>query len=242
MPVGTGSTRVTYVTDIGDEVTADISRVDARRIAEGIPVRDFPVYVGRRNYSGFFWSSTMRRHVVYESLLELSWLWLADFDPRVLRIAAQPMVLRGHDVARMRNRIPDFISVMRDGTVRVIDVKPSAMLAKTEVKASLSWTGGVVRDRGWDYEVWTGPEPTMLRNVRWLSAARPPHVSSTLDLPTTSRQVADGCTFEMLERRLSAAGRPAPRMEILGALWQGNLRCDLSQVLDSRTWLEPAVE
>lgn len=108
MPVGTGNTRVTYVTDVGDEVTADISRVDARRIAEGIPVRDFPVYVGRRNYSGFFWSSTMRRHVVYESLLELSWLWLADFDPKVLRIAAQPMVLRGHDVARMRNRIPDF--------------------------------------------------------------------------------------------------------------------------------------
>lgn len=30
---------------------------------------------------------------MYESLLELSWLWLADFDPDAIRIAAQPLHL-----------------------------------------------------------------------------------------------------------------------------------------------------
>lgn len=98
------------MTDAGADATAEIAHIDARRVVEGRPVREFPVYVGRRNYSGFFWSSTMCGHVVYESLLELSWLWLADFDPQVVRIAAQPMRMRGRDALRARTRIPDFLT------------------------------------------------------------------------------------------------------------------------------------
>ncbi|TFF05184.1 TnsA-like heteromeric transposase endonuclease subunit [Cellulosimicrobium funkei] len=242
MPVATGEVQVTYVTGPGDDVTAGISKVDARQLAEGSPVREFPVYVGRRNYSGYFWSSTMSRHVVYESLLELSWLWLADFDPAVARIAAQPMRLRGRDGDRVRNRIPDFISLLRDGTVRVVDVKPAAMLATDEVEASLAWTRGVCRSRGWEYEIWTGPDPTTLRNVQWIAAARQPHMSASLDARATTVKASGGCTFGELEARLRAEGRAAPRLEILGAIWRGLLTCDLSVPLCSQSWLEPVDE
>ena len=53
---------------------------------QGTPVRIPPSYAGQSNYPGVFWSATMRAHVVYESRLELLWLWLADFDPDVVRI------------------------------------------------------------------------------------------------------------------------------------------------------------
>jgi hypothetical protein len=49
---------------------------------------------GQLHYPGYFWSATMSAHVVYESLLELARLLLADFDRHVVAIAAQPFLLR----------------------------------------------------------------------------------------------------------------------------------------------------
>ena len=69
----------------------------------------------------------MGRHVVYESRLELSWLWLADFDPQVTAIAAQPMCLTGRDGDRIRTRYPDFLALRADGSVLVVDVKPARL-------------------------------------------------------------------------------------------------------------------
>jgi hypothetical protein len=66
---------------------------------------------------GLFWSATMSAHVVCESGLELARLLLADFDRRVVAIAAQPFLLkalvsgraRRHDRRRDRpgGRCPD---------------------------------------------------------------------------------------------------------------------------------------
>lgn len=177
--------QATYVTADGVEVSVALADVDARRVLVGLPVRSFPVYRGRKNYSGYFWSATTGGHVVYESLLELSWLWLADFDRSVSKIAAQPMRWRGDDASRVRNRIPDFLCQLTDGSVRVVDVKPASMLPRPEVTASLSWTKEVCVARGWDYDVWTGPNPVKLRNVQWVAAARLPHVQDSIDVGET---------------------------------------------------------
>jgi len=40
-----------------------------------------------------YWSATTGTHVVYESRLELARLLLADFDPAVVNILAQPFQL-----------------------------------------------------------------------------------------------------------------------------------------------------
>ena len=47
-----------------------------------------PTYRNQRNYPGLFWAATNERTLVYESLLELDWLWLADFDPSVTAICS----------------------------------------------------------------------------------------------------------------------------------------------------------
>lgn len=231
--------QVTYVTADDVEVSVALPDVDARRVLEGLPVRNFPVYRGRKNYSGYFWSATVGGHVVYESLLELSWLWLADFDRSVSKIAAQPMRWRGDDAGRVRNRIPDFMCQLADGSVRVVDVKPASMLPRPEVTASLSWTKEVCVARGWDYDVWTGPNPVKLRNVQWVAAARLPHAQGSIDVGETVHAARDGCTFTDLEESRRRAGRRAPRLEVLGALWVGDLRCDLDRPIGSETWLEP---
>jgi len=92
--------RAAYLTSEGVEREADLSELDLRDVARGMPVRLPPSYTGQRNYPGLFWSSTNGGYVVHESLLELSWLWLSDFDASIVRLAAQP--LRIVDAPRRR--------------------------------------------------------------------------------------------------------------------------------------------
>lgn len=72
----------------GEILEARLDRVDVDVLINGRPVREFRWYRGRRFYSGWFWSSTMRKLVAYESRLELARILLADFDPAVVGIAA----------------------------------------------------------------------------------------------------------------------------------------------------------
>lgn len=56
---------------------------------------------------------------VHESRLEPARLPLADFDPEVRGIFAQPCRLAARVGDRTRHHVPDFLLVMRSGTVRV---------------------------------------------------------------------------------------------------------------------------
>jgi hypothetical protein len=161
-----------YLTADGEERERPLAVLSALEVASGQPVRIPPSHVGQTNYPGLFWSSTMDRHLVYESLLELSWLWLADFDQEVVAIAAQPMQLVGNDGDRRRTRYPDFLTVRADGRVVVVDVKAERMLRRQPVREALEWTARQIEGRGWEYLVWTGTPHTVLRNVRLIAAAR----------------------------------------------------------------------
>lgn len=235
----TSDVEVRYRGGSRDDVVTTLDAVDARQVAAGPPVRDFPVYVGRKNYSGYFWSATMGRHVVYESLLEQSWLWLADFAHEITSIAAQPMQVRGADGGRTRTRIPDFMCLTSTGSVRVVDVKPAVMLRKDAVTESLAWMAAACRSRGWEYDVWTGPDPVVLRNVRWIAPARAPHVMARLEVASVLVSASSGGTFANLEAHLASSDRRSPRLELLGALWLGALTTDLTIPLGPDSWLEP---
>ena len=76
------------------ETTLDRLAVDD--VVAGIPVREFRSYKGRQHYSGWYWSSSLGRLVVYESRLELARIMLADFDPCVTGLAKVTPV-RGDD-------------------------------------------------------------------------------------------------------------------------------------------------
>lgn len=165
------SAEVHYVEASGRHVETTLGEVDPASLARALPVRHPRSRAGQRHYSGLFWSATTRGHVPYESRLELDRLWLADFDPDVVWIAAQPMWLVGHDAGEIRRHVPDLLLTKRDAVV-VVDVKPAKFASLPEVAAVFDWTSRLCRARGWTYEVWTGGDPVLLANIRALSMVR----------------------------------------------------------------------
>ena len=149
-------------------------KVDPAAIGSGRPVRSFPTYKGQRNYPGLLWTATAAALVGYESLLERDRLWLADFDPAVRQIAGQPFWLSGRDGSTIRRHVPDFLLQLRNGNYLVVDVKPARLLEDPKVAEVLSWTGRLCAGKGWGYEVWSGADPILLRNIRFLGAGRRP--------------------------------------------------------------------
>jgi len=60
-------------------------RASMELLADAEPWRAFRWRDGQKHYSGTYWSSTVRGHVIYESRLELARLLYADFDHKVNR-------------------------------------------------------------------------------------------------------------------------------------------------------------
>jgi len=87
----------------GSEVRRLLRDVRARQVAAAVPWRAARSARGQSHYPGFYWAETTGSHVVYESRLELARLLVADFDPAVTAIAAQPFLLRALAGGRMRS-------------------------------------------------------------------------------------------------------------------------------------------
>jgi hypothetical protein len=98
-----------YVSGDGDEQSTTVGDVRLDAVAEGLPVRPIRSFAGQHHYPGLFWSVTTGKHVWYESLLERDRLLLADFDPDVVGIAAQPMWLVGEGKGVTRRHVPDLL-------------------------------------------------------------------------------------------------------------------------------------
>ena len=179
--------------DFGGEWTTDLEAVQPGALAAGSPWRVFRWRRGQAHYSGWYWSATTGRHVVYESRLELARLLLADFDPRVVAIAAQPFCVTADVDGLRRRHVPDFLLLGADGLVTVVNVKPADQLARPKVAAALTWAGEVFTGRGWRHEVWSGAPPAVLANVRFLAAYRYP-------------DRVDAATVSWLERQVTTSG------------------------------------
>jgi len=218
---------------------AALAVVRAADVAAGVPWRVFRWHRGQAHYSGWYWSATMGRHVVYESRLELARLLLADFDPRVVSIAAQPFRVTGRSGDRARSHVPDFLLLDRDGLVTVVNVKPAGRLRKPEVGEALGWAGGVFAERAWRHEVWSGAPPVVLANVRFLAAYR---CGERVDAEMAGR--LDGVVDGAVSIGELEAGWPDRAGEVRAAalhlVWRGVFVADLSVPLSASTVLERA--
>lgn len=214
--------------------------LDAVRAADlGLarPVREFRSFRGQRFYSGWYWSATVGHHVVYESRLELGRLLLADHDPQVVGIVGQPMLLQGRDGARVRRHVPDFFLLLTDGSTCLVDVKPQDRLGDPKVAAQFAWTRELCAVLGWGFEVWSGADPDLVANIRYLAGYRRPGLVDSDACEDVLRQVTGGETIEAVEDALQ---RPAPagwadgqgrgrvRAAVLHLLWRGRLLTDLT--------------
>ena len=180
---GSSRAELKYIAEDGTPVTTTVQSADAARLSRALPVRGTRSYTGQRHYSGLFWSATTSGHVRYESLLELDRLWLADFDPEVAWIAAQPMWILQHDGERTRRHAPDFLLTRDDGQLMVVDVKPAGFAALPEVAEVFDWTRSICAERGWCYEVRTRSRP----RSRASSRTRP---RSRIPPPTRTRRLS----------------------------------------------------
>ena len=243
--MGTREVSLRYCTVAGDEVRTTWEQARADLIVEGLPVRVPPTYRGQRNYPGLFWASTNRRTLVYESLLELERLWLADFDPTVAQIATQPFQITGRDTAGPHRHVPDILLVHRDQQVTLVDVKPQAALSRLQVKAQFDWTRSLCREKGWRYEVFTGANPTFLRNIRALAVARRHSrlPDGLMEQAWIVLRDAGRLHFgEALTRKPASCDQALWRVALSACIWSGKVTADLDQPLSDRTLIEASVE
>jgi hypothetical protein len=202
--------------------------------ARALPFRRFSSYAGMRHYPGWWWSSTNRDLVGYESLLERDCVVEADFDPEVTRIVSQPFRLSSTRGLAGRHRVPDYLLLDCEGRCTVVDVKPARMLGDPKVAQSLSWTGQALADLGRKYRIWASTGPVRARNLRLVShvgrhaAADDDTVSACLEAakqPTTVGALIDVVA--------GGSGQPASvvRSQVYRLLWIGRLQADLLRPL-----------
>jgi hypothetical protein len=227
---------VRYRDATGEFVDTSLAGVQVTDVIEGQPVREFRSYKGRRHYSGWYWSSTVARMVAYESRMELARILLADFEPAVTAMAAQPFQIIGDDGGQRRRYVPDVMLVGGDGSVTVVEVKPMRSVRDPQVVAVTEWARRTLGQRGWAFEVWSGTDAVLLANIRYLSGYRR---SLTIDSSALNHVV--GCiggesTIASLEH--TAQGDYPVRLlrpAILHLLWCGVLSADLTEPLSAST-------
>lgn len=231
---------VRYLDQRGDAAVGQLAGVNPEAVVAGRPVRRFPTHRKQSNYPGWLWSVTMGRLVGYESLLERDRLWLADFDPTVRGIASQPFWMSGRDGSVLRRHVPDFM-LKTDTGFRVVDVKPAKMLADQAVAASLGWADRVCAARGWQFEIWSGADPVLLRNVRFLAAGRRTELIDADALGKVSGALRPGMSVAEAEAASGVEPQVA-RGAMLSLLWRGLWTTDLTQPLSPSSVLTPGAQ
>ncbi|MEV0903144.1 TnsA-like heteromeric transposase endonuclease subunit [Actinoplanes sp. NPDC049802] len=151
------------------------------RFEDVAPARSFPTYRGQRNFPGWWWSSTMGRHVGFESWLERDHVMLLDFDPRVTAFASQPFWLRWPAGDRVRRHLPDYFVRCADGVGMVMDVRADDRIEPVDAEA-FAVTAAACEVVGWRFRRVGTLDGVFAANVRWLSRYRHPRCGRREDL------------------------------------------------------------
>src|SRR5699024_8210631 len=116
----------------------------------------------------------------------------------------------------------------------VVDVKPARFAAKPEVAEVLEWTGTLLHQRGWRYEVWSGLTPTLQENLRFIAVGRHANRVDQKALSLLERQEADGRTIREVVDEVVTEHRCDRRLVTaagLAMLWRQAWRVDLEKPL-----------
>lgn len=216
--------------------------VASKRFELALPVRSFFAWPGKRNYEGSWWSSTVRAHVGFESLLEREFLLSADHDEDVVGIASQPFALLWpKDTKGARGHVPDFFVRLADGGARVVDVRHPKRLAAAERQFEM--TREVCGQIGWDYEVFTGLVEPLASNLRWLSGYRkyrftPPPTAAQAIVEAFSAATSFSAGVRHAARTLKLDSSMV-QAHVMHFLFTGVLNADLGQPLSLDSELAP---
>ena len=235
MATGVADATIRYCDRLGVERAARWGEVAPDDLAAAMPVRVPPTYSGQRNYPGLFWSVRSRRHLVYESLLELAHLWLMDFRATTAAISTQPFQV----LAAGSSHVPDLFVLDTKGGVEVVDIKPAAFRNYQRFRRQAELTEELCTILGWGYRVGCEPDPVVVRNVQMLAVGRRAVESDTgVDYRGIAARAA-GCTLGRAMEWLRTDADDEGAFPLLAALlWRGLLEADLTQPLSAATHLE----
>ena len=129
---------------------------------------------------------------------------------------------------QFRCHVPDFLLVTATEVGRLVNVKPTSRLKDRKVARALAWPGTLAERHGWEYEVWSGADVTVLDNVRFLAAYRRPGIVPAEEVERTWALIRDGEPLADAELRL-AGDRPRHevRPTLMALLWSGRVTTDL---------------
>lgn len=171
---GTDRTRV--LMDLDDKirnVAADDSLANVA-FEDTVPIREFYAWQHKRNYEGYWFSTTTGAHLRFESLLERQFLLAADHDLTVVSISAQPFAAlwpantRAADGRRLRSHVPDFFCRHSNGDGCLVDVRRTDKTADPHFTLTQSMCDTV----GWKYTVFTGLDSPQVESLEWLAGYR----------------------------------------------------------------------
>jgi hypothetical protein len=224
--------RVTYRDFTGDKRTASLEDVDAHDVASGLPIRKSNAHRRQLSMTGERWAETAAGFVPFESLNERRFIVAADFDPKVVRITAQPF--RFHLGHKTPPHVPDFMTLRADGSVRIVNVKPLELYDDDERDRLMDFARAL-NAKGWGYAIWHDWPDTVTANLDWLSRMNVPGSAHPAALAAAER-LWDFDSYGSLERKVAAVVpgvfvRPA----IDRLIWSHHFSIDLSRDLDVDT-------
>ncbi|BCO49639.1 MULTISPECIES: TnsA-like heteromeric transposase endonuclease subunit [Mycobacterium] len=230
---------IAYRPAVGEERSVLAERVSPAALFCAAPWRTFRWYFGQRHYSGTYWSATQCDHVVYESRLELANLLLADFDPAVRHIVAQPFLMSVEVDGHVRKHIPDYLWDSDSGPV-VVDVIRSERMIQPKVVLLCSWTRQIVESLGWSYRVVHEPPRIRLSNVRFLAGYRRDWLinRSLLDEIRCGLVRFSGISIADAEQTVDGYPHQLVRPALMHLLWRHEYCADLDVPLRPSTVLE----
>jgi hypothetical protein len=237
--VDSDSAVVSYRPAAGEERSVPAGDASPTALFQASPWRTFRWHFGQRHYSGTYWSATERDHVIYESRLELANLLLADFDPTVHHIVAQPFSLSAEVHGQMRRHIPDYLWDTEDGPV-VVDVVRTERMAHPKITLLCAWTRLVVESLGWSYLVVHEPPPIRVANVRFLGGYRREWLINhdiLGEMRSCKGQFA-GMSIQGAERAMDGRPWQLVRPALMHLLWKQEYVANVDESLRPSTVLE----
>lgn len=180
-----GTDRTRLLMNLDDEIRniAVDDSLSNVAVENTVPIRKFYAWQRKRNYEGYWFSTTTGAHLRFESLLERQFLLAADHDPTVVSISAQPFAAlwpantRTADRRKLRSHVPDYFCRQSNGDGSLADVRRPDNTDDPHFALTKSLCDTV----GWRYTVFTGLESPQAESLEWLSGYRMDRYSPASD-------------------------------------------------------------
>ncbi|WP_248704864.1 hypothetical protein [Curtobacterium sp. MWU13-2055] len=233
--------RAWFSSDGRTTYSRDLMEIAVEDFVLGHPTRDYSRRKSQRHKPVAVWTHTTHGHVHCESRLEREFVLLADFDPRVAHISAQPFTALWPNGFPLKKHTPDF-GVLSPGLPAIaVDVKTPAAAAKPANIARHALIRETLAAAGIIHIVWTGLPESVTRNLSSFSKARPDSdLALTYGLELL-RYWHPKITVQELVRNAAQFGaldRPLALQVVRHLLWTGALRTDLHNPYTSASVLE----